>query len=457
MARADYPLKVLHEYTLAAEEAESLGDWVARNRARPLAALPGVSANRVESMPLTGRLLVELVRAFRPGRVSVSAFGLREGVCLERIDPALRGEDPLLAACRAQERRRARAPGFGAELGPWVLRLLAPEDPEEARLICSPPPCSQMSTGAPIPTIACRAAGRRSRAARSPISAIAGGCSSVPRWSRATAARGRLGPGARAADAAGGGARADRWDRRCASARCWQARHPGCSGAPRLTLDGGLNLALSGRPRPWPERTWTSVSPCSPGRWVSSQSWRRRDPGGRRQRAGPPPPPRSAPHRHPSGPPVRPAAHGRAWRWPAGAHPAVPQGGWLLHETRLSRVPRCRGRSRAAPDARGGSRPRAARHGPDPARFRVPMPPGGQGAADRAMPVSACPLAPRPRGRAVSVPARRHRHRTSCRGRAATGARAAGARAAPAPSGWAGPPPATRRAVSRVGEGAGAP
>jgi len=86
-------------------------------------------------MPLTGRLLSEMVRVFAPGTVAVSAFGLREGVCLEHISEARREEDALLAACRAQEARRARAPGFGAELGPWVANLLNLRDPGETRLV----------------------------------------------------------------------------------------------------------------------------------------------------------------------------------------------------------------------------------------------------------------------------------------------------------------------------------
>jgi len=135
MARRDYPLKVLHEYTISAEQARDLGDWAATTRPDRLAALPGVSANRVDAMPLTGRLLAEMIAAFAPGEVTISAFGLREGVCLDRIAPELRDEDALLAACRAQEARRARAPGFGAELGVWLVEALAPADPEEARLI----------------------------------------------------------------------------------------------------------------------------------------------------------------------------------------------------------------------------------------------------------------------------------------------------------------------------------
>lgn len=135
MARTDYPLKVLHEFTMRADEAADLGDWAANSRPERLAELPGVSSGRVQAMPLTGQLLAEMVRILQPGAVVVSAFGLREGVCLDNISVGVRAEDPLLSACREQEERRARAPGFGAELGAWVSTLFAPETRDDERLI----------------------------------------------------------------------------------------------------------------------------------------------------------------------------------------------------------------------------------------------------------------------------------------------------------------------------------
>jgi exopolyphosphatase/guanosine-5'-triphosphate,3'-diphosphate pyrophosphatase len=84
---------------------------------------------------MAGRLLRHLVRAFRPGDVMVSGFGLREGVCLEHMPVSVRAQDPLIAACEAQEKLRARAPGFGPELAAWVKTVVAPLDAAEDRLI----------------------------------------------------------------------------------------------------------------------------------------------------------------------------------------------------------------------------------------------------------------------------------------------------------------------------------
>ncbi len=135
MERAGYPLIVLHEYRLPLEQAHALGQWASRASGSELSGLSSVSAARRENLPFTGRLLTHLIRALKPGSVQVSAFGLREGLCLETMSPALRGEDALLAGAREQERRRARAPGFGDELADWAVGVLAPRDAKEARLM----------------------------------------------------------------------------------------------------------------------------------------------------------------------------------------------------------------------------------------------------------------------------------------------------------------------------------
>ncbi|MEO1467936.1 MAG: Ppx/GppA family phosphatase, partial [Pseudomonadota bacterium] len=108
LARADierrgYPLKVLHEYALDAVGARALATWAARQQPADLAAMDGVSENRAPGIPLTARLLSGLLRALGPDEVVISAFGLREGVCLEAMPPARAAEDPLMAAVTAIE------------------------------------------------------------------------------------------------------------------------------------------------------------------------------------------------------------------------------------------------------------------------------------------------------------------------------------------------------------------
>ncbi|MCL5778571.1 exopolyphosphatase [Limibaculum sp. FT325] len=135
MDRADYPLKVLHEYTIGPDDAAGLADWAAAASPEAIAAFAGVSQSRAPVLPFAGEVLRGLLAALAPREVVVSAFGLREGVCFENMPPLLRRQDPLIAGCIDQEQRRARAPGFGAELGDWVLRALHPADAAEERLI----------------------------------------------------------------------------------------------------------------------------------------------------------------------------------------------------------------------------------------------------------------------------------------------------------------------------------
>ncbi|MEL6574867.1 MAG: Ppx/GppA family phosphatase [Pseudomonadota bacterium] len=140
LARADierrgYPLKVLHEYAMTAAQARTLARFAARATPEMLAGMEGVSENRAGALPMAGRLLRGLVDALAPVRITISAFGLREGVVFEAMAPALRSEDPLLAAAAEMERLHARAPGFGAELGNWLIEAMAPANRQERRLM----------------------------------------------------------------------------------------------------------------------------------------------------------------------------------------------------------------------------------------------------------------------------------------------------------------------------------
>ncbi|MGF1446224.1 MAG: exopolyphosphatase [Pikeienuella sp.] len=135
MHRKDYPLKVLHEYRLTADQARALALWVGRQKPERLAEIPGVGASRAIHMPITARILDALADLLAPGLLQVSGFGLREGVCLDNLAAGLRDEDALLAGAREQERRRARAAGFGDELGDWLMTALPPQNPDEGRLM----------------------------------------------------------------------------------------------------------------------------------------------------------------------------------------------------------------------------------------------------------------------------------------------------------------------------------
>ncbi len=135
MHRSSYPLRVLHEFRLTAEAGRALATWVIQQKPERLADISGVGSARAQHMPISARLLTALVDALAPSTLQVSGFGIREGVCLDNLAAGLRGEDALLAGAREQERRRARAPGFGDELGDWLVSALGRRDRGQERLM----------------------------------------------------------------------------------------------------------------------------------------------------------------------------------------------------------------------------------------------------------------------------------------------------------------------------------
>lgn len=135
IARTGHPLKVLHEHAFSPEDGHLVARWVLAADAGTLAAMPGVSSDRVPTLPHAALLLEGLIDHFAPAEIVLSGFGLREGLCWEYLPTQIRRQDPLISTVVGHERTRARAPGFGAELAEWLLAAFPAQDPEEERLI----------------------------------------------------------------------------------------------------------------------------------------------------------------------------------------------------------------------------------------------------------------------------------------------------------------------------------
>jgi exopolyphosphatase/guanosine-5'-triphosphate,3'-diphosphate pyrophosphatase len=134
MQRTSHPLQVLHGYRMTGADTAEAAAWVARQPADTLKGYVGVSGQRAATAPLAALVLSRLIAALQPPVVTISAFGLREGIYHEMLPPAVRRRDPLIDACQRLEARQARFPGFGAELAAFVSPLLGGWPPGEARL-----------------------------------------------------------------------------------------------------------------------------------------------------------------------------------------------------------------------------------------------------------------------------------------------------------------------------------
>ncbi len=135
MERRNYPLTVLHEYRMTPQSLLDTLDWIGTQDPALLRVRTGTSADRMDLVPLATEVLRELVLAFRPGEIDVSAYGIREGLLYEQMPERLRARDPLIEAARAAELSSARMPGFGKKLYSFLLPLFRGLPDDRLRLV----------------------------------------------------------------------------------------------------------------------------------------------------------------------------------------------------------------------------------------------------------------------------------------------------------------------------------
>ncbi len=138
MHDSGYPLHVMHEYRMDPDELVDFLKVLVRG---PLDQIPGigvVSKQRQALLPFGAVVLAEVLRAGKPGLVTISALGLREGLLFSKLSDREREEDPLLAAARELSLLRSRSPRHAEELIPWsgeaIAALGLEETEEEMRL-----------------------------------------------------------------------------------------------------------------------------------------------------------------------------------------------------------------------------------------------------------------------------------------------------------------------------------
>lgn len=138
MFETGYPLHVMQNYAIPADEALEFARVVARRPLESIDHIEVVSRSRRTLLPFGALVLEQVIRAIRPSQVVISALGVREGHLFERLGEEERAQDPLLEACTELSWLRSRSPRHGEELIPWSEQAFAAlgidETEEEARL-----------------------------------------------------------------------------------------------------------------------------------------------------------------------------------------------------------------------------------------------------------------------------------------------------------------------------------
>jgi exopolyphosphatase/guanosine-5'-triphosphate,3'-diphosphate pyrophosphatase len=123
MEHTQYPLHIIHRYTITRKEAESFLDIIGRQSRKSLERIKTISRKRLEVVPLAALVLRKLVAAAAPQRVVFSALGLREGYAHRLIPAEDRTSDPLIAAYMAVGRRQSRFRLDGDRIQEWTAPL----------------------------------------------------------------------------------------------------------------------------------------------------------------------------------------------------------------------------------------------------------------------------------------------------------------------------------------------
>jgi exopolyphosphatase/guanosine-5'-triphosphate,3'-diphosphate pyrophosphatase len=129
MTMRNHPIGVLHHYGMSRAEVLKLADVVRKQSRRSLERMEEAAAKRAENLPYAAVVLEQVMLAGQFDRVIVSAFGLREGVLLERMSAEALAVHPLIAAAEALAGRWTRARGFGQSLERWIAPMFDGQDP----------------------------------------------------------------------------------------------------------------------------------------------------------------------------------------------------------------------------------------------------------------------------------------------------------------------------------------
>lgn len=134
MGQYGYPLHILQNYEIDAEEALGLARVVIGLGRKSLQAMTGVSRKRLDTVPYGGLVLERLITLARIKRVVISAHGLREGLLFNMLSAEERARDPLIEAARELAASHSRNPQIGEELVRWVAPLFPRAAADRRRL-----------------------------------------------------------------------------------------------------------------------------------------------------------------------------------------------------------------------------------------------------------------------------------------------------------------------------------
>jgi exopolyphosphatase / guanosine-5'-triphosphate,3'-diphosphate pyrophosphatase len=131
MTSTDYPLAVMHHFEMDVEQSSAFLKQVAKGDFDKLKGADRISKSRRALLPYGASLLQEIVRIMKPGRIVVSANGVREGYLYSLLGEDEQKADPLISAAEELAILRARSVTHARELAEWTGEAFAAFDIDE--------------------------------------------------------------------------------------------------------------------------------------------------------------------------------------------------------------------------------------------------------------------------------------------------------------------------------------
>ena len=120
-----YPLHVMHNYEIEADEAIAFCRSVQKNNLDGVDQAEVVSKQRRGLVPFGAVVMEHILRAMKAEKLVISATGVREGLLHEALPDEIRAQDPVVEAARELAILRARSPEHTEELIAWTDAVFA--------------------------------------------------------------------------------------------------------------------------------------------------------------------------------------------------------------------------------------------------------------------------------------------------------------------------------------------
>lgn len=134
LAAHDYPLRILHEYTVDAKAFLKFARDIGNMPNDKLEKFPGVAKSRIPALPGAAMVLDRIIGAAKPEQIIFSTSGIREGYLYEKLSPYIRNQDGLIASCTEFATKSGRTTAYANELFTWMYPLVTQETESERRL-----------------------------------------------------------------------------------------------------------------------------------------------------------------------------------------------------------------------------------------------------------------------------------------------------------------------------------